>query len=573
MGHVFYLLLRRLRAPIILIIVVYAISILGFVLIPGIDDEGNPWRMDFFHAFYFVSYMGTTIGFGELPYPFTTPQRVWATITIYATVISWLYSIGKIFALLQDPSLNRMLARNNFAREVNMISEPFYLVCGYGVTGQRLVQRLDEHGTRTVVVDCDPAVIDLLEAHELGLAVPGLCGDAADPEVLNRAGIRSGRCIGVVALTDHDHTNLCVSINSKLVDPDRPVYSRSQSDETTANLASFGTDHIIDPFATYAEYLVKSIVQPYKHIISDLVFNPHHKVWASPHQDTEGRWVVCGYGRLGRAIEASFGRHDIPITFIESDPEMRDVPRGTVRGVGTEAATLHQADIDSAIGIVAGTADDADNLSIIITSKDIKSKIITVARQNLAANKPVFRAAHVNMIMEPTRIIADETFIRIMNPLLMEFLDLMAEEDGEWARELLLKISDTVEEQPLTAWTHEISAKDSPAIHYSLTHDMPVEIGYLCRDPRQRDERMPCFALLLKRDGKCTLLPDGRTQLAIGDQVLFCGQEHARPNMGWITHNANVLRYIRTGMEAPGGLLWRWLEARRVRAKAPGEAT
>ena len=28
------------------------------------------------------------------------------------------------------------------------------------------------------------------------------------------------------------------------------MYSRSQSDETTANLASFGTDHIIDPFAT-----------------------------------------------------------------------------------------------------------------------------------------------------------------------------------------------------------------------------------------------------------------------------------------------------------------------------------
>ncbi len=119
MGHVFYLLLRRLRAPIILIMVVYAISILGFVLIPGVDDEGNRWRMDFFHAFYFVSYMGTTIGFGELPYPFTTGQRVWATITIYTTVVSWLYSIGKIFALLQDPSLNRLLAQNTFARQVN----------------------------------------------------------------------------------------------------------------------------------------------------------------------------------------------------------------------------------------------------------------------------------------------------------------------------------------------------------------------------------------------------------------------------------------------------------------------
>ena len=68
-----------------------AVFILGFVLIPGVDDQGDPWRMDFFHAFYFVSFMGTTIGFGEIPYAFTEAQRLWATISIYATVISWLY--------------------------------------------------------------------------------------------------------------------------------------------------------------------------------------------------------------------------------------------------------------------------------------------------------------------------------------------------------------------------------------------------------------------------------------------------------------------------------------------------
>ena len=107
MQHVFYLLLRRLRVPIITIICVYATSILGFVLIPGVDDEGNPWHMDFFHAFYFVSFMSTTIGFGELPYPFTPTQRLWTTFSIYGTVICWLYSIGTIFALFQEPNFRR----------------------------------------------------------------------------------------------------------------------------------------------------------------------------------------------------------------------------------------------------------------------------------------------------------------------------------------------------------------------------------------------------------------------------------------------------------------------------------
>ncbi len=66
MQNVIYLLLRRMRLPLIVVILAYAVSILGLVLIPGVDDQGNPWRMDFFHAFYFVSFTGSTIGYGEV---------------------------------------------------------------------------------------------------------------------------------------------------------------------------------------------------------------------------------------------------------------------------------------------------------------------------------------------------------------------------------------------------------------------------------------------------------------------------------------------------------------------------
>ncbi|MFN2330165.1 MAG: hypothetical protein ABR612_14750, partial [Chromatocurvus sp.] len=64
MEHLIFLILRRLRRPLIALLCAYALSVLGFVLIPGADDTGAPWRMDFFHAFYFVSFMGSTIGFG-----------------------------------------------------------------------------------------------------------------------------------------------------------------------------------------------------------------------------------------------------------------------------------------------------------------------------------------------------------------------------------------------------------------------------------------------------------------------------------------------------------------------------
>ena len=101
MHNIVFLVLRRMRLPLIVLVCTYAFSVLGFVLIPGMDDQGNPWRMGFFHAFYFVSYMGSTIGFGEIPYPFTDAQRLWVMFSIYSTVIVWLYAI-----VLSHPVLN-----------------------------------------------------------------------------------------------------------------------------------------------------------------------------------------------------------------------------------------------------------------------------------------------------------------------------------------------------------------------------------------------------------------------------------------------------------------------------------
>ncbi len=50
------LVLRRMRAPLLVLVGAYAISVLGLVLIPGSDAAGQPQRMDFFHAFYVVTY-------------------------------------------------------------------------------------------------------------------------------------------------------------------------------------------------------------------------------------------------------------------------------------------------------------------------------------------------------------------------------------------------------------------------------------------------------------------------------------------------------------------------------------
>lgn len=562
MQHVLYLLLRHLRIPIITVIVVYAISVLGFVLIPGADNEGNPWRMDFFHAFYFVSFMGSTIGFGEIPYPFTAMQRAWTVITIYATVISWLYSIGKIFALFQDPNVRRLIKRSSFIRRISRLTEPYYLVCGYGVTGHRIVNLLDERDIATVIVERDQSVFDEFDADEISLTNPGICADASDPDILNIAGIQNKLCIGVLALTDDDHTNLSVAIHAKLVQPERLVISSTQSKETTANLASFGTDFIIDPFETFADQIYLTLRKPYKHLLHDLIVNPNHKVWASPHQETEGRWVVCGFGRFGHALQRKFQEYGIEITFIDPDPVKTGAPEGTIKGVGTEARTLSEAKIEDAVGVIAGTSDDADNLSIIITARELNPKLITIARQNLDSNKPLFRAADINMIMQAGREVANQVFMLIRTPLLIEFFDLFRRCHREESRELFLRIIESMGDQPLDTWTITIDEQSAVAVSDCLNSGESITLDTLMRDPRDRKQILPAVPLLIKRGSEVFLIPDTDITIKYYDQILFCGQENAGAHMQWILCNHNALRFIRTGRRAPDGILWRWLSQR-----------
>src|SRR3569832_546486 len=164
MHNTLFLILRRMRAPLVFLILSYAISLLGMTLIPGVDAAGRPAPpMDFFHAFYVVSYTATTIGFGEVPGTFSDAQRAWTIVVIYLTVIAWLYSIGFIQNLLQNPTQLRATKGNQKATRIKRLRQPFYLIAGCGETGSLLMHALDSRNQQAVVLDIDPDRIGALE--------------------------------------------------------------------------------------------------------------------------------------------------------------------------------------------------------------------------------------------------------------------------------------------------------------------------------------------------------------------------------------------------------------------------
>ncbi|MCG6887128.1 MAG: NAD-binding protein [Proteobacteria bacterium] len=567
MNNIIFVLLRRLHSPLIVLICVYAVSILGFVLIPGMDDQGRPWRMDFFHAFYFVSYMGTTIGFGEIPYPFTDAQRMWAVVSIYATVVAWLYGIGAMFSALQNKAFQELLTINTFRRRIRRLHGPFYLICGYGDTGSMLVKALTEAGMQAVVVEINEERINALELEDLNTYVPGLRADASKPEMLRLAGLELEQCIGVVALTNHDRVNLQIAITSKLLNPGQLTIARAETDDAYQNIQSFGTEQIINPFKTFAGRLAMALHAPGMYLLYEWLTSVPHETLTEPLYPKRGKWVLCGFGRFGKSVYERLQEEWSDVRVIEAEPEITGAPEDVVVGRGTEARTLMEAGIQDAVGIVAGTNDDGNNLSILMTARQLNRDLFMVARQNSRSNDAIFEATHVDLIMRRGSIIAHKIFALIQSPLLDVFLNLAKEHENDWANEVVSRLSGVLQEEPPVTWELDITAQDAPALHRAVTAGERLSVRDLYRDPRYRDESLSCFPLLLRRGVEDILLPDDAVELKKGDRLLFAGQASARYMMEWIRGNQNVLSYILTGEEHPSGYLWRLFYARR---KEPG---
>lgn len=556
MQNIAFVLLRRIRSPLIVLICVYAVSILGFVLIPGIDDEGRPWNMSFFHAFYFVSFMGSTIGFGEIPYPFTDGQRMWATVTIYGSVVAWLYAIGSLLAIIQDPAFRTLHKENAFRRAVSRITSPFYLVCGYGETSSLLVRALTESGIRCVVIEASRERLNALELEDYPLPVPGLCADVSQPEILILGGLKHKRCVGCVALTDHDATNLKVALSSKLLNPKLKVIARAETEDVELNIASFGTDEIINPFATFAGRLALALHSPSKFVLFEWMTGVPHEPLCKPLYPPRGRWILCGYGRFGKAVHERLTAQGVSTTIIEEKPEMTAAPHDTVVGRGTEAPTLLEAGIEGAVGIVAGTDDDSNNLSILMTARELNPSLFIVARKNSRANAAIFQAAKANLTMQRGSVIAHKIYATLTTPLLAEFLRLTYEQDNEWAGKLVDRIREIADEEAPQIWVVTINSESAPALSDAIDNGSRVRLGELYAHPRYRDDRLPLFALLLKRNGNEALLPGDDTLLSADDQLLLCGRHDIRSQVDWVVKNSYVFHYIHTGEELAHGWLW-----------------
>ena len=565
---IFFLILRRLRMPLILLITIMAVSVLGLTLVPGYDAEGRVQYLSFFHAFYFMSYTATTIGFGEVPYAFSNEQRLWVTISIYLSVIGWAYTLGSIFNLLSDRSLRQAIATQRFVRAVRRLREPFYVVCGYGETGRLICEALDRMGIRAVVVEVDEAKVGEIDLQSYAMDVPAICADAANPETLKFAGLTQPSCVGVIALTNDDQSNLAIAIATRLLAPGVPALCRAENRSTTANMASFGTRHIINPFERFSDTLALALHAPEaSHLLGWLTGLPGTRV-ERRRDPPHGNWIVCGHGRFGSWMVDAMDAEAVPVTIIDLDPKPDGVHRW-VQGDGTGPVSLREAGIERATGIVCATSSDIDNLSVAVTARELNPDLFVILRQNHYANRALFEAFDSDITVVPSEIIAHECLAILSTPLLAPFLAEVRRRDEVWCGSQLARLTARLGWEVPEIWSEQIDASHATALHRRLAQGEPISLDTLLRSPSDRSEVLECEALYIDRgDGAPIVMPGRDTALRVGDRILLAGRSSALNALRLIIANEHTLNYIVTGEDLPGG--WIWERLARPRAALRG---
>jgi Trk K+ transport system NAD-binding subunit len=543
-----------MRAPLMVLIITYTVALVGFLLIEGQDDHGNVYHMNIFDAFYVVTYTATTIGFGEIPYEFTYGQRIWMSMMVYATVMGWFYSLGSLVSLFQDKHLQAELAESRFRKQIKRMNQKFLIVLGYNYTTSEIIKKANTEGVRTVVIEKDEYKINELHLENFTPSVPCLMSDVHDPEALLKAGLNSPNCKAVISLFEDDNLNLQVALNSKFLNKNVKLAIKTTTHSQSEDLKDLGVEVVENPYEIIAQQIDMALRNPHLllleswiHGVSDL----NEKILKLP----KGKYVVYGFGKLGRKIHEVLTRNGIEVVFIKPlSEDISVVPKDMLHLVKTdgrdEKELLIEADIMNANAIIARTFSDTLNLSILTSARKLNPDIVTISRENELADLSVFRNANIDMVFLPTKVLIDKTTTALISPYSHMFLELMKnEENPEYAKEVVERMINEVGPKPLTFGTI-VNKEKSYAIWNSIVNKKrKVTLDVLRRSRKDWTKTNKIVPLLLMRDHRKFLLPAWDMEIQLGDKILFVGDEEAKSDSRWIAKNIYEFFYVYFGKE------------------------
>ena len=139
--------------------------------------------------------------------------------------------------------------------------------------------------------------------------------------------------------------------------------------------------------------------------------------------------IVCGWGRVGKAVAQDLVREDKDVVVVDIDPDrVRSLDVPTIIGDATLDSTLRAAGIEHAAALVAALEGDAENLFVTLSSRAIRDDLFIVARARQEESVPKLQRAGADRVVNPQELGAARMASFVARPHVAEFIDVVMHE-------------------------------------------------------------------------------------------------------------------------------------------------
>lgn len=208
-------------------------------------------------------------------------------------------------------------------------------------------------------------------------------------------------------------------------------------------------------------------------------------------------FIICGAGRVGsHLIRGLIGTGD-PFIVIESDPkkveELSDHGIVVLVRDATLEESLREAGVEHARGLATCLPDDADNVYVVLTARDLNPNLHIVARAAAEQAESKLIRAGANRVVAPTIIGGHRMAMALTKPAVGDFLDSVTANELELGFEQI-----------------EIEAGSKL-------------IGHKLRETVIRSELNIVVVSIRRNNGKVVFNPSGETEIQNGDMLVAIG--------------------------------------------------
>jgi voltage-gated potassium channel len=142
-----------------------------------------------------------------------------------------------------------------------------------------------------------------------------------------------------------------------------------------------------------------------------------------------GHVVLCGLGRVGRAIAGYLAESHTPVVAVELDPaRAAQVGLPVVIGDGTHDEVLRAAGVDRATALVAALTTDADNLFVTLSGRSLNPGLFIIARARDASAVDKLTLAGADRVVNPQEIGGARIAAFLTRPHVASFVDVVMHE-------------------------------------------------------------------------------------------------------------------------------------------------